>query len=287
MPATFTLPTVSGGLTPVSVTCSAQSGATFPLGSTLVTCTATDALQRTATCNFNVAVTPTPRISRTRFLAFGDSITEGQCGPNDQQCTPYDVRVKQLLEQRYTRQSFTVINAGVGGEAASDDIPKCCDLLQAGTDRLPPLLSSQNFEVLFLMEGTNDLLQVSSSSGVESAARALDKMVLAARDAGKEVFLATIAPMRYPNPGPGKPLDAPGPFVPVLNDRIKAIAASRDAALVDVYAALVADMAANISSDNLHPTDRGLQVIAETFYAAVRQKLDSTPVPASSLFKRR
>lgn len=282
MPVTFTVPTASGGQTPVTVTCSAQSGAAFPLGSTLVTCTATDALQRTAACNFNVAVTPTPRISKTRFLAFGDSITEGQCGLNDQECTAYSARVKQLLEQRYTRQTFEVINAGLGGETASDDIAS-----PAGTDRLPQRLAAQNFEVLFLMEGTNDLYNRSDASGVDSAARALDKMVLAAQAAGKEVFLATIAPMRYPNPGPGKILDAPGPLVPVLNERIKAIASSRGAVLVDVYAALIGNIAGNISNDNLHPSDQGLQVIAETFYAAVRARFDITPTPASSLFRRR
>lgn len=287
MPVTFTVPTASGGQAPVSVTCSAQSGANFPLGNTLVTCTATDSLQRSATCNFNVAVTPTPRISKTKFLAFGDSITEGQCGPDDLKCTTYDERLKLLLQQRYTRQTFELINEGMGGEAASDDVPLCCGNTQAGTDRLPKVLASRTFEVLLLMEGTNDLLGIPSSSGVESAERALDEMVRDARAAGKDVFLATIPPMRYPNPGPGKPLDAPGPWVPVLNERIKSIASSRGAVLVDVYAALIGDIAGNISNDNLHPSDKGLQLIAETFYAAVRARYDITPTPASSLFKRR
>ena len=284
LPVSFIVPTATGGQSPVTVTCSAQSGANFPLGSTVVTCTATDSLQRSASCNFNVAVTPTPRISKTKFLAFGDSITAGQCGLNDQECTPYDARLITLLQQRYNRQTLLTTNLGVDGECASNDI--CLVNGEAGEDRLPRQLS-RDFEVLFLMEGTNDLINAASITGVNEAETSLERMVVRARQANKEVFLATIAPMRYPNPGPGKRLDAPGPLVPVLNERIKAIAVRHGAVLVDVYAALVADLAANISSDNLHPTDRGLQVIAETFFTAIRARLDSTPTPLSSLFTRR
>ncbi len=281
MPVTFIVPAASGGQAPVSVSCSAQSGANFALGSTLVTCTATDSLQRTATCNFNVAVTPTPRISKTKFLAFGDSITAGQCGSLD--CTPYDTRLLALLQQRYTRQTLTTTNLGVDGECASNNI--CTVNGEAGEDRLPGQLS-RDFEVLLLMEGTNDLFNKASTTGVDEAEVGIDRMVLRARQANKEVFLATIAPMRYPGVAGGKSLDGVGPFVPILNERIRAIAVARGAILVDVYTALAADMNANISSDNLHPTDKGLQVIAETFYTAIRTRLDSTPAPASSLFKR-
>lgn len=282
LPVAFTVPTATGGQAPITVTCSAQSGASFPLGSTLVTCTATDALQRTSSCNFNVAVTPTPRLSKTKLLAFGDSITAGQCGSLD--CTPYDTRLLTLLQQRYTRQTFNTLNMGVDGECASNDI--CLVNNDAGEDRLPRQLS-RDFEVLLLMEGTNDLYNDASTTGVNRAEIAIDRMVLAARNAGKEVFLATIAPMRYPGSAGGKPTDGIGPFVPILNERIKAIAVARGATLVDVYTALAANMGANISSDNLHPTDLGLQVIAETFYTAIRTRLDSTPTPASSLFRRR
>jgi lysophospholipase L1-like esterase len=282
MPVTFAVPTASGGQTPVSVTCSAQSGANFPLGSTLVTCTATDSLQRTGTCNFNVAVTPTPRISKTKFLAFGDSITVGQCGSLD--CVSYDTRLLALLQQRYTRQTLTTTNLGVDGECAANDI--CTVNGEAGEDRLPRELS-RDFEVLLLMEGTNDIFNAESITDVNDAEVGVERMVMRARQANKEVFLATIAPMRYPGSAGGKPTDGVGPFVPILNERIKAIASKYNAVLVDVYAALAADMAANISSDNLHPTDKGLQVIAETFYAAIRTRLDSTPTSASSLFRRR
>ena len=47
------------------------------IGTTTVSCTATDALQRQATCEFNVTVTKLAQLSRLRFMAFGDSITFG------------------------------------------------------------------------------------------------------------------------------------------------------------------------------------------------------------------
>ena len=44
-------PTVSGGKAPVTVSCAPVSGSSFPVGTTPVTCTATDAQQRTASCS--------------------------------------------------------------------------------------------------------------------------------------------------------------------------------------------------------------------------------------------
>lgn len=281
MPVAFTVPTASGGQAPVAVTCSAQSGANFPLGNTIVTCTATDALQRTATCNFNVAVTPTPRISKTKFLAFGDSITNGRCNADGQMCPPYTDRFRDLLVARYTKQTFTVIKSGVNGEAASDDITTAVD--RAGQDRLPLDLSRERPEVLLLMEGTNDLF-FDRVTGASLAIQALGQMIDTAKGQGVTVFIATIPPQRENGPF-GRTEVAR--LIPGFNTQLKAMATARGATVVDVNAAMSADLDRYIGNDDLHPTAEGLRLIGETFYAAVREKLDSTPVPASSLFKRR
>jgi len=52
----FPAPTVTGGLAPVSTVCSPASGSSFGVGSTSVTCTATDSLQRVNSCQFSVTV---------------------------------------------------------------------------------------------------------------------------------------------------------------------------------------------------------------------------------------
>jgi lysophospholipase L1-like esterase len=103
-----------------------------------VTCTATDALGRQASCNFNVTIAAIPSISKTRFLAFGDSITFGRCGPGGQECPAdaYPVRLATLLAERYTNQTFTVANVGIPGEVASNTIADELGAL-AGQDRLP------------------------------------------------------------------------------------------------------------------------------------------------------
>src|SRR5262245_16927400 len=82
MPVTYPEPVADGGLPPLTVSCSPASGTTFPLGTTVVTCSATDGV-RTAECHFSVVLVPVvPVISATKFLAFGDSITNGQAQDN-------------------------------------------------------------------------------------------------------------------------------------------------------------------------------------------------------------
>lgn len=273
LPAGFAVPTASGGQSPVSVSCSAQPGALFPLGTTTVSCTATDALQRTATCSFAVTIAPTPRISKTKFLTFGDSITDGRCGPGGRTCTPYADRLATLLRARYMQQTFTVIESGIPGETASDDITES-SVSTNGQDRLGPELTQYSPEVLLLMEGTNDLF-FRQEEGVTLALQALNRMIDIAQSRGVQVFIATIPPQRA-----GGSRDAVSKLIPGLNTQLKTMAAGKGATVVDVNAALSADIAAYISEDDLHPTDAGLQVIAETFYAAVRQALDTTPATA-------
>ncbi|HWF86218.1 MAG TPA: HYR domain-containing protein [Vicinamibacterales bacterium] len=52
----FPAPIVSGGAAPVTSTCSPASGSLFPVGSTNVTCTATDSLSQTNACQFSTLV---------------------------------------------------------------------------------------------------------------------------------------------------------------------------------------------------------------------------------------
>ncbi len=281
VPVSFAVPTATGGQAPVAVTCSAQSGASFPLGSTIVTCTATDALQRTATCNFNVAVTPTPRISKTKFLAFGDSITNGRCNISPETCPPYTDRLRDLLVARYTKQTFAVIKSGVNGEAASDDITTMVG--SAGQDRLPIDLARERPEVLLLMEGTNDLF-FDRVTGVALALQALGRMIEIASSQGVTVLIATIPPQRE-NGAFGRTEVARQ--IPGFNAQLKVMAVAKGATVVDVNAAMSADLNRYIGPDDLHPTAEGLRLIGETFFAAIRAKLDVTPVPASSFFKRR
>ena len=257
----FVPPTAAGGQPPVSVTCTAQSGSAFPIGSTTVSCTATDSFSRQASCTFNVAVSIVPRISKTRFLAFGDSITYGRCDAAPKKCDEYTVRIGELLRVQYPRQSFVVTPRGVPGEEPVD-----------GQLRLPVELTTYNPEVLLLMEGTNSVNDPASTHLVPLAA--LEEMVSRAQSRGVIVFLATIPPARAPG-YTQRALAIPG-----FNAQVRLMAARRGAILVDIFAAMNADVTRYVGADDLHPSEEGMRLIGETFYAAIRQALDVTPIPS-------
>lgn len=296
-PVTFTTPGGSGGQAPLTVTCSSASGSNFPLGSTVVTCTVRDGLQRQASCNFNVAVTATPKISKTTFVAFGDSITDGfKADPwVPMMANPfmgffrlgaehsYPYKLNDLLGNRYTTQSLLISNEGVGGETASI-VWWPGDTRPIGEVRIRQVLRDYNPQVLLLMEGTNDLFFSAGQvpgNGITDIIAALDRMITEAQVRFTQVFLATLPPQRIAT-NPNR--ERVAVVIPVLNEEIRALALRRNVFLVDIYAALNGNLNLYIGHDHLHPTEAGFQKIAETFFDSIRQHLDITP---QSEFSRR
>lgn len=261
----YPAPAVTDGAPPVAVACTMASGATFPVGKTEVSCTATDARQRTADCSFGVTVLSPPWLSATRLLAFGDSITDGVVSapltfalvavPES-----YPAKLEVMLVARYVLQNPSVINAGVSGERAT-----------AGALRLPELVNRYHPDAVLLMEGANDL-SFWGAPGISIAISALAGMVDDARQRGAQVFLATLPPQR------GRSTAA---LVPEFNRGVKDVAAAEGAVLVDVHDALAADIDRYIGADGLHPTEAGYGRIAEAFFEAVRSTLE-TPMPLPS-----
>jgi hypothetical protein len=129
-------PTAAGGVLPYTITCS-PSSSTFPIGTTRVACTASDARGNAATCGYDVVVAPPP-LPRTSFLAFGDSMTAGEItvpmsGALDAQGFPlftrivvpsqsYPTELLEMLRSRYVTQAAQILvtNAGQPAEAAAD-----------------------------------------------------------------------------------------------------------------------------------------------------------------------
>jgi len=262
----FTAPAASGGTAPLTTTCTPASGVNFPIGSTVVVCNAVDAMQHTGSCNFVVTVLGPPRTTVTRYVAFGDSITEGlPHGIVPQLVDPapdgsYPAVLLALLRTRYTAQTIVLLDEGVGGEVVG-----------AGLARLPGVLTADAPGALLLMEGANDLNNF-GADGVSLAVSGLREMVRDGRARGIPVFVGTLLPER----ANGDPPRAAHPELVVpLNNAIKAMVASEGVFLVDLYAAFggVADPAL-ISSDGLHPTAAGNQRIAQTFYDAIRARLE-------------
>jgi lysophospholipase L1-like esterase len=266
---TYDAATAVGGEPPVTIVCTIASGSIFQVGTTTVTCSVKDSLkikgppERSNSCSFEVTVVPPPRVSATRFVAFGDSITEGKVsfGPLMLVTSPsvsYPFKLQTLLSSRYTAQTMVVLDEGIGGERVA-----------AGTGRLPGVLGADAPQVVLLMEGVNDL-NADGAVGIPIVVDALRSMIRTARGRGVEVFIATLLPQRVG----GSRAYTPELIRPV-NDRIRAMAAGEAAVLVDLYQAFVGQEDVLLGADGLHPNEAGYQRVAETFFDAIRARLET------------
>jgi lysophospholipase L1-like esterase len=272
---TFTAASASGGVAPVQLSCTRESGSPFAVGATTVQCTATDAAAQTTSCIFTVTVTAAiPRLSRTKFLAFGDSFTAGEVSfPTSRRLSDglpifqmaivpsaaYPTQLTSLLRGRYTAQaaSIEVTNGGSPGEWSED-----------GSKRLPGLMSTLRPEAVLLLHGVNELAAL-GPPGVTRAIAAIDLMAKEIRGRGARAFIATLPPTR----APGTRL-VPNELVTSLNALIRRAASGEGAVLVDVNAALAADLTRYIGVDGRHPTEAGYQRIAQLFFDAIRNDLE-------------
>ena len=266
----FEPPAATGGQAPVTVTCEPASGAAFPLGDTVVTCTATDALTRSATCSFTVSVEVVPRLSRTRFMAFGDSLTEGVTSPRRGVLmlnTPdsYPTKLQALLSARYVDQTVTVVNEGFAGRHAVADV-----------GRLEDALREHNPQVLLLMHGANDLL---ARRPTQTIADAIDEMVSAAQRHGAFVILSGLPP-QIPDREKSYAIDD----LPALNDAFRHIAADESVPFIDMVRAFGPALDALVGEDGLHLRAAGYERMAEIWLEEIRDEfeepLPTAPAPA-------
>ena len=263
--------TTTGGVAPVTVSCT-PAGTPFSVGTTRVSCAASDARNASASCTFDVKIAPPP-LTRTAFLAFGDSMTEGEITapvstgaigddgfPNFRliivPSESYPTKLLALLRNRYFTQAqqFIVTNAGKSKEWALD-----------GAQRLPAVLAATRPQVVLLLAGANDLAAMPDSIGLNNALVGLQTMVRTARATGATVLVATLPPVR-----PGGRLSLPVALVQTLNATIRGGAPFEGAILVDLETAMAANVTTLIGSDGLHPTEAGYQRMAETFFTAIR-----------------
>ena len=272
--------TVVGGQSPMTMLCEPRSSELFPVGETVVTCRVSDSQTRADACTFIVAVEPPPRIVATRYVAFGDSISDGVLG-----FLPYAVgdpgppvgyafKLRSLLEERYTAQTFSVTDEGIGGER-----------IARGLTRLPDVLTRDRPEVVMLFEGINDL-NSGGDAVVPAVVSGLRSMVRATRSLGMAPCVATFLPQR-----PGRQRALAVNTIVSANDRVRAMVSDEGAVLVDLYRVFDGNVDSLIGPDGLHPTEAGYQKIADTFFEAIRERLEeptaSTSRPFSTALRRR
>jgi len=284
-PVSYALPTITGGAAPVSLTCAPSSGTSFSVGTTAVGCTAVDALSRQAQCSFTVTLTPL-LLSVMKFVAFGDSFTEGEDGRTltlrhgfgfiDPTGT-YPVLLQGLLNTEYPGQSITVLNRGISGEP-----------IDSGRARLPSVLAADRPGALLLLHGYNNLLGSCDANNPQHAASAecetatndvvdgYRKMIQSAKSAGVTyVFASTLTPS-----GPfvsGRDRRIANSAIVRTNTKLAPIIRAEGAILVDPYPVFTGHEAEYIADDGLHPRRAGYDALAQTFFAAVKTNVTSTP----------
>jgi lysophospholipase L1-like esterase len=269
IPVNYPAATASGGTPPVTIVCSPPSGSLFPVGLSKVACVATDAARLSSNCTFSVTVQAPPHLAVTRFVSFGDSITEGKLGdgtllgPDS-----YPANLESMLKARYTAQaqSISVKNEGCSGETAVAGTS--CG---GGVVRLPGVLIADNPQALLLLEGANDL-SGGDSAAISPLIDALRTMVRQAKSRGVVVFLSTLTPVRQN----GTPPRGNGGFLltPPANDQIKSLAMSEGAVLVDSFAGFGSSPDPYIGPDGLHPTLAGYQKLAQIFFGSIGTSLE-------------
>jgi lysophospholipase L1-like esterase len=198
-----------------------------------------------------------------RFLAFGDSMTEGRTSATFQSVLTagipqsYPYKLQDRLRERYTAQTVSVLNGGMAGERATD-----------GVGRLPAVIREAQPNVLLLLEGVNDL-NAFGGDGIGPAIGALETMTKFARARGITVFVATLPPQR-----PGGPKAASEHLVGRFNNEIKRMAPEEGASVVDLNAGFDLSL---IGEDGLHPTEAGYGRFAEVMFEAMRARFEQAP----------
>lgn len=248
-------------------------------------------LATTGGCARAPAVLPEPEpppgsLTATRFLAYGDNITEGlvigcpgsatsavrsrgdglqlmpAAGRGQPSPVAYPAVLQDLLRDRYRDQSPVVLNEGSSGED-----------IEAGKADLPRVLTEHQPEALLLQEGIITI-NTRHAEGIPVVADGLRQMVRAARQRGIVVFVGTLLPQR---PGGCRAFaDAGGKDDIVLaNVQIREMVGAEGAHLVDLYQTFNGQTSLLLGEDGMHPSAAGYRAIAETFLAAIRKYLES------------
>lgn len=279
---TYPPPATTGGTPPLTVVCAPASGSRFTSGPTPVACSVTDGRGRQAACTFTVTVTP-PVLAAQRFIAFGDSITEGENGRLDAPRhtfidfpNVYPVKLEERLNAEYPGQGIVVLNRGNSGSP-----------VERSVEKLPGVLEADRGDALLLLDGYNNLLAECGPgrSGSAACARKISDVVAGVRECVRIGRVAAYG-IRYVLVST---LTPPGPLAGGSRDRriaadaiVRTNAALADmvrtegAILVDTYTRFAGHEAEYVDQDGLHLRPAGYQALADAFFEAIRTQLRTT-----------
>ena len=213
---------------------------------------------------------PSARLTKLRYLAFGDSLTEGvvstaanwRLALTPGRSESYPFKLQQLLSARYTAQSPIVLNGGRAGEQAADALPRLQSVLSEARDT----------EVVLLLEGINDL-NAFGEDRIPAAADAMKQLMREVKRRGMVPMVATMVPL---NPA-GRRAGA-AEWVQNYNRDLVRTAQAEGVTVVDLYSQFDVGLQ---GPDGLHPTEEGYQRMAEIFLAAIRAAFEQPAAAAT------
>jgi lysophospholipase L1-like esterase len=256
------------------------------LGTSTVTCTATDAQSRQASCSFKVTLSGLT-LAVKKFDAIGDSLTEGEngAGPKPSFIDPpnsYPTKLLASLNATFPGQGITIVNHG--------DSAKTVEYTR---DHITEYLAADRPEVVLLLTGYNNLTGPCAagqfagpgcgdatqavSDGVRECIRKIKQSPVGVR----YIFVSTLTP-----PGPAGDHRIDRDAILEANRKIIQVTASEGATLADSYTAFLGHEAQYVSVDGLHLNPAGYQAIADTFFAVIKSTIPQT-APLATVTGRR
>jgi lysophospholipase L1-like esterase len=194
-------------------------------------------------------------LNENRYIGFGDSITYGTINHNYYPEKGYIPRLDAILDLAFGPTE--VINEGLGGEETSMAVL-----------RLDYVLAVYRARYILIMEGTND---VTFLRPVESITANLRSLLTKSLDAGLLPAIATVIPRRDFRWA----IPAHRDLHLAMNAAIRLMAPELGVPLVDLYDIFTnyanGGAEALLSEDLKHPNEKGYQVMAEAWAAAIKQ----------------
>ena len=220
---------------------------------------------------------PPPTLRISRILAFGDSMTAGTTSVpistlaalalDAGLSSSYPNKLQLLLAARYSGQTISVFNGGIAGRKVTDTGER---------ERLSRLVRDNSPELVILLEGANDLNNVtgpSTNDYINFVVGNMEDMVKEMMARNTPVFVATLPEQR-----PGQPNTQNAALVPRYNSALRVMADKKGGILIDLNAQFPLSL---IGQDGLHPTESGYQKFAEIFAEAIRARYESAPAVTS------
>jgi len=189
------------------------------------------------------------------YMAFGDSITDGDGSDDDQ---GYRILLQKKLQAFF--QQGTLVNQAIGGTRSNE-----------GSARMPGSLAATTPAYTLILYGTNDWNDGECRD--DFPCYTIDSLRAMINDAKARQTLPVISTIIPCNTG----YDARTPpernvWVSDMNNLIKPMAQEEGAVLVDNYAAFMAVPDFHtLFSDHVHPNEDGYQIMADQWFKAITQ----------------